>query len=96
MDLYLIQGWSAPFFAAEFTAATATVKPENTRKNTERLAKGWAVRVVSPKVPTADLRRFACTCTVASKRSSRKTPRCVFANKNNNEVLHHAVDTASG
>jgi len=29
MDLYLIQGWPTPFFAAEFTAATAAVKPEN-------------------------------------------------------------------
>jgi len=29
MDLYLIQGWPTPFFVAEFTAATATVKPEN-------------------------------------------------------------------
>jgi hypothetical protein len=29
MDLYLIQGWSMPFFGAEFTAATAAVKPEN-------------------------------------------------------------------
>jgi hypothetical protein len=28
MDLYLIQGWPTPFFAAEFTAATAAVKPE--------------------------------------------------------------------
>jgi hypothetical protein len=36
MDLYLIQGWSTPFFGAEFTAATATVKPENR----ERLLKG--------------------------------------------------------
>jgi hypothetical protein len=29
MDLYLIQGWSTPFFGAEFTAASAAVKPEN-------------------------------------------------------------------
>jgi hypothetical protein len=29
MDLFLIQGWSTPFFGAEFTAATAAVKPEN-------------------------------------------------------------------
>jgi hypothetical protein len=29
MDFYLIQGWSTPFFGAEFTAATAAVKPEN-------------------------------------------------------------------
>jgi hypothetical protein len=28
MDLYLIQGWPTPLFAAEFTAATAAVKPE--------------------------------------------------------------------
>jgi hypothetical protein len=36
MDLYLIQGWSTPFFGAEFTAASAAVKPENT----ESLLKG--------------------------------------------------------
>jgi len=29
MDFYLVQGWPTPLFAAEFTAATATVKPEN-------------------------------------------------------------------
>jgi hypothetical protein len=29
MDLYLIQGCSTPFFGAEFTAASAAVKPEN-------------------------------------------------------------------
>jgi len=29
MDLYLIQGWPTPLFAAEFTAATVAVKPEN-------------------------------------------------------------------
>jgi hypothetical protein len=29
MDPYLIQGWPTPFFGAEFTAATAAVKPEN-------------------------------------------------------------------
>jgi hypothetical protein len=29
MDFYLVQGWPAPRFAAEFTAATAAVKPEN-------------------------------------------------------------------
>jgi hypothetical protein len=29
MDIYLIQGCSTPFFGAEFTAASATVKPEN-------------------------------------------------------------------
>jgi hypothetical protein len=29
MAFYLIQGWSTPFFAAEFTAASAAVKPEN-------------------------------------------------------------------
>jgi hypothetical protein len=28
MDLYLIQGWSTPFFGAEFTAASVAVKPE--------------------------------------------------------------------
>jgi hypothetical protein len=29
MDLYLIHRWPTPLFAAEFTAATAAVKPEN-------------------------------------------------------------------
>jgi hypothetical protein len=29
MDLYLIQGWPTPLFAAEFKAATVAVKPEN-------------------------------------------------------------------
>jgi hypothetical protein len=29
MDFYLVQGWPTPRFAAEFTAATAAVKPEN-------------------------------------------------------------------
>jgi hypothetical protein len=29
MDFHLIQGWSTPFFGAEFTAATAAVKTGN-------------------------------------------------------------------
>ncbi|EPL14004.1 hypothetical protein H098_16465 [Pseudomonas fluorescens FH5] len=29
MDFYLVQGWSAPRFARQFTAATWPVKPEN-------------------------------------------------------------------
>jgi len=29
MVFYLVQGWPTPRFAAEFTAATAAVKPEN-------------------------------------------------------------------
>jgi hypothetical protein len=28
MDHYLVQGWSTQFFGAEFTAASASVKPE--------------------------------------------------------------------
>jgi hypothetical protein len=87
MDFYLIQGWSTPFFGAEFTAASAAVKPEKPRKPDERLAKGSTVRVGPRMVSIAAI-------DPALKCSSRKTPRCVFANKNNNEVLRHAVNPA--
>jgi hypothetical protein len=40
MDYSSIQGWPTPFFGAEFTAASATVKAKNTLKAFERLAKG--------------------------------------------------------
>jgi hypothetical protein len=29
MDFYLIQGWSTPFFGAEFTAGSLAVKQQN-------------------------------------------------------------------
>ncbi|WP_338474384.1 hypothetical protein V3H56_06940 [Pseudomonas sp. MS646] len=68
-----IQGWPTPFFGAEFTAATPTVKPKNSLKGIERLAKGWAVRVPGRTVSTAG----------RDADRERKTPRSVFADKNN-------------
>ncbi|MCH4877053.1 hypothetical protein EQV97_06590 [Pseudomonas sp. TMW22090] len=42
MDLYLIQGWSTPFFGAKFTARSGAVK----QQNRESTLKGW--RKVGP------------------------------------------------
>jgi hypothetical protein len=53
MGFSSIQGWPAPFFGAEFTAASATVKPKIILKAFERLAKGWAARVAPRTVSTA-------------------------------------------
>jgi hypothetical protein len=53
MGFSSIQGWSGPFFGAEFTAAFATVKLKIILTAIERLAKGWAARVAPRTVSTA-------------------------------------------